>query len=76
VQVCKQLHHGQPESRALELARQSAVDLTERFEQQVQPFRRDAHPAIGDGDLQEVRELAVGQREGPAHARFGQLANF
>ena len=39
VQLGEELHHGQAQSRPLELARQAAVDLTERPEELLEPLR-------------------------------------
>jgi hypothetical protein len=37
VEIDQQLDHRQAETRALELARQAAVDLAERLEQMLEP---------------------------------------
>ena len=39
------------------------------------PLRRDPDPGVGHADLEELRELAVAQREAPARPRAGQAAD-
>ena len=66
VQIGEELDHGQPEARALELSRETAVDLAERLEQPLQPFGRDPMPLSVTLISRNSLELVVGQREGAA----------
>ena len=76
VQLDELSHHGQAQSRAFEFSCQSAVYLAKGPEQLLQSLQRDADAAVGDADLDELRECALGQREGAAIPGAGQMADF
>ena len=62
-QLAHLLDHCQAQPGALELTRQTAVDLGKGLEQLGQVLLGDTYACIGDADLKEVVELVLGQLE-------------
>ena len=46
VELSEELHHRQPEAGAFELSRQTAIDLSERLEQEREALAEDADAGV------------------------------